>query len=150
MQRRPGLVVASQNLKRPLPLKLIVDDYFEDLKRLGTREEAAVDEEGGRPGHARLPAFASILENIAPEFSRLDATIEGLDIKTNVDGVLLEVIRRNRSLVLEDLVVILPELFLIVGTQGRLGRRLRPSVVAKRKVAINELDLAAVRISNLL
>jgi hypothetical protein len=56
----------------------------------------------------------------------------------------------KRALILEDPIVILPELPLIVGAQGRFGGRLGFRVVGEREVAIDESDLVAVGLLDLL
>jgi len=56
----------------------------------------------------------------------------------------------KRALILENPIVILPELPLVVGAQGGFGGRLRLGMVGKREIAIDEPDFVAVGLLNLL
>jgi hypothetical protein len=58
----------------------------------------------------------------------VQAAVEGLGVQLEVDGVAFQVGRLELALMGEDLVVVLPELALIVGALGGLGRDLRVAV----------------------
>jgi hypothetical protein len=111
-----------------LPGQFLVDDALESIERLGAGKESAVDEEGRCALHAYLLTFLVVALNVGPEFSGVVAGVERLGVQTDVGGVLLQIVVGQRSLVGEQLVVILPELALFVSALRRFGRRLRTIV----------------------
>jgi hypothetical protein len=80
----------------------------------------------------------------------IEALAEGAGVELKLRGDLPVGRRGKRALILEDPIVILPELPLIVGAQRRFGRRLGFGMVGKREVAIDETDLVPVGLLNLL
>ena len=117
---------------------------------MGSGEEPAVDEKGGGAGHADLSAFFRVLEHVGLELTRGGALLEGLDVERELGGVLTQILVGQRPLVGKELVVVFPELALVVGALGSLGRRLCAIVITEREVAKDEADLVAVGFANLL
>jgi hypothetical protein len=129
---------------------LVVDDRLESLKGLRAGKEPAVDEERGSPGHTQRLTFPIVPVDVRPELPGIDALSEGRGIEVEVRRDLA--VRRGGkvALVLEDPIVVLPELALLVGAERGLGRRLGFGVIGKRIVAIDESDLVAVGLLDLL
>jgi hypothetical protein len=128
----------------------VFDDCLERLERLRPGKEPAVDEERRGPGDTQRPTLPEVLLDRFTELPGSEALAECARVEQKVGGELTVRLRGKRSLVLEDEIVILPELSLFVGAKRGLGGRLGFGVVGKRIIAINEPNLVPVRLLNLL
>jgi hypothetical protein len=133
-----------------LSCEFFVDDCFEALKWLRAGEEPAVDEECGRARDTGLLAVGHVLGNVGLVSARGVALFELVDIKTDFGCILGEIFVRQRLLIGEQLVVVFPEFFLLVGAIGRLGGRACAVVHAEWELAESNADFVAVRGFNLL
>ena len=129
---------------------LVVDDRLESLEGLSPGQEPAVDEERRSPGHAQRLAFPKLPVDVLAELTGIDTLAEGRGVQVEVGRDLTIGSGGKAALVLEDPVVVFPELALLVGAERGLGRRLGFGVIGKRIVAIDEPDLVAVRLLDLL
>ncbi len=129
---------------------LVVDDRFEGLERLRPGKESPGDEERGRPGHAEGAAVLVVLLDRLAMRPGIEALGEGAGVELKLRGDLQVGRRGKRALILENPIVILPELPLVVRAKGGFGGRLGFGMVGKREVAIDEPDLVAVGLLNLL
>jgi len=80
----------------------------------------------------------------------IEALAEGARVELKLRGDLPVGRCGESALILEDPIVILPELPLIVGAQGRFGRGLGFGMVGKREIAIDEPDFVPVGLLYLL
>src|ERR1700692_1724381 len=94
---------------RRLRRQLRVDDFFELLERLCAREQVAVDEERRRTVHPDLVAVSSILIDLVGVGLLRDALVELRTVEADVLCDLLELVRTEPRLVLEQLGVVFPE-----------------------------------------
>ena len=67
--------------------------------------------------------------NRGPELARVDAFVELSGVEAQVGGNLFQALRAQGSLVLEQTIVIIPELSLFVGAKRRFGSRRRMPVI---------------------
>ncbi len=129
---------------------LLVDDGPERVERLRSGEEPAVDEERWSRVHTVLTTLLVVHLDGWPVLARVETLSERRGVEVEVRGELAVRGRGKRALVLEDPVVVLPELSLLVGAERGLRRRLGLGMVRKREVAVDETDFVAVGLLDLL
>ena len=131
-------------------LDLLVDDRLEGIEGAGAGDLAAVDEEVGGAARAELGADLHVLVDLGLEAAAVEVGLELLDVQPEVLGVGLEVLTGQGALVLEELVVHLPELALGAGGQGGLGGGHGVLVEGQRVVAEGDGHLVAIGVQDLL
>ncbi|HLE72136.1 MAG TPA: hypothetical protein VJH87_20830 [Vicinamibacteria bacterium] len=140
----------SPFLHQHLVTDFVVDDRPEGFERLRPGKEPAVDEERRRSRHTQRLTLLIVLLDRFLELPRIEALAEGAHVELKVGGDLTIGLGRKRALVLEDAIMILPELSLFVGAKPGLGGRLGFGVVGKREIAVDESDFFPVGLFNLL
>ena len=128
----------------PLIPQLLLDDRLERIERLRARQEPTVDEKGRSCVHTELVPSGVVVLNDLSELTGVEALVERGGIETQVGCELLQVRLRERSLVLENLVVVFPELSLLVSTQRSLGGRCCLRMIGERIVAIDQPNFVTV------
>ncbi len=91
-----------------------------------------------------------ILLDRLPVLPGVEALAEGARVELQLRGDLTVGRGGQRALVLENPVVVLPELSLLMGAQGGFCSRLGFGVVGKREIAIDEPDFIPVGFFDLL
>ena len=129
----------------PLVSELFLDDRPERLERLCARDEPSIHEEGRRGVDAELVAGGVIVLNRLRKLAGVETLVEGSGIEPQVGGKLLQVGIRKRALILENLVVVFPELALGVSAEGRFGGRRGLRVIGEREIAVDESNFVTVR-----
>jgi hypothetical protein len=127
-----------------------VDDHPERVEGLRAREEPAVDEECGGGVHANRTPLSGVRLDRRTELARVETLSERRGVEVEVRRELAVRGRRKSALVLEDPIVVLPELSLLVGAEGGLRGRLGLGMIRKRKVAVDDADFIAVGLLDLL
>lgn len=151
MGKNEGRVGRAPRARKDLSLpNLVFDDCLECLEWLRPGKEPAVDEERRRSGHTHGLTLPVVLLDRLPELPGIEALAECAGVELQVGGDLTVGPGGKRALVLEDPIVILPELSLFVSAKRGLRGRLSFGVVGKRVVAIDEPDFVPVGLLNLL
>lgn len=115
-----------------------------------SRQKPAIDEKRRGGVDSERAAGNVVSLDVFPELAGVEALVERARIETEIRGEAFQVGRGERALVLENRVVILPELALLVGAKRRLGRGRRLRVIRQREVTIDEANFVAVSLFNLL
>ena len=136
LQRRVGL------------LDLLVDHRLERLEGLRSRDEPAVDEERRRAVGADLVRSPRVALDRRGDLRRVLVLAPAGHVEADLLRPLLVLCVRQLLLVLEHQLVHLPELALLVGRQGRLGRGQRVGMERQGLVPPDELHLALVRVED--
>src|SRR3989442_10168586 len=142
--RARGAQQATTSTQSPASSELALDDPRELLEGLSSREQLAVDEEGGRARHAEANRLVHALLHCGGMGPARKAALEAREVQPDLLSVGPE-LGAGLGRVGEERVVILPELPLIVGAPRRLG--CVPSLgmeTVDRKVPVHELHLLAV------
>src|SRR3989442_14594191 len=143
--RARGEQQATTSTQSPASSELALDDPREGLEWLSSREQLAVDEEGGRVRHAETKRLVHALLHCGRMGPAREAALEARELQPHLLGIRLELIGTGLGRVGEKRVVILPELPLVVGAPRRLG--CVPSLgmeTVNRKVPVHELHFLAV------
>jgi len=130
--------------------RVAAGDALEGLERLSPRQESAIDEESRRCVYAKSTALLIVGPDRLAKLSRVEALVERLYVEPQIGRHLLQVVVSERPLILENLVVVLPELSLCVGAKSGFRGGLSLRMIGKGKIAINETNLVAVSAFNLL
>jgi hypothetical protein len=96
--------------------ELCVDDLTERIRVLRTAKGDAVDEEGGRAGHAGGFSGRDVLVNKFPEATFRDADTQSIDIQLELATDFVEARGGKSPSPRKDRVVEVPEASLFVGT----------------------------------
>ena len=129
---------------------LFVDHLLERLERLRAGERAAVDEERRRATRAELGGLILIGLDRRGVLRRVERFLDLGRVEPELARVLLQARAIERLLVLEQLVVRLPELALLVGGQRDLRRRGGVLVERQRVVLPRHADVLAVGLHDLI
>src|SRR5207247_3244691 len=122
-----------------VPLQLRVDNLGEGVHVAGAHHRDAVDEEGRGDGHAVLLAVVEVILHLVLELAALRAGLELVLVDPGDGAGGLDQLRLGElRLVGEHRVVHLPELPLVLGALGGLGRDVGVRVELQRVVAVNE------------
>src|SRR5262245_39814178 len=122
-----------------------VDHRVELLRGLRAREQHAVHDESRRAGDADRARGLEVRFDLVLEAPLLDAGPEALGVEPRLARVAQQVLLPERLVVLEQLVVIGPELPLLVRAGGSLGRSARVWMDAvERQMAVDQAHLARV------
>ena len=78
------------------------------------------------------------------ELAGIETLVERSGLEPQVGGKLLQVGISERALVLENLVMVFPELALGVSAEGRLGGRCGLRVIGEREIAVDESNFVTV------
>ena len=131
-------------------LELLVDDGLEGVERTRTAQLDTVDAEVGRAARADLLGERHVGVDLGLELVGVQGLLELGHVEAETLSVAVEVRARERLLVLEELVVHLPELALLAGGEGGLRRKGRVLVEGQRVVLEGDADLARVGVEDLL
>src|SRR2546426_9456742 len=143
--RARGEQQATTSTQSPTSSELALDGPREGLEWLSSREQLAVDEEGGRARHAETNRLVHALLHCGRMGPAREAALEARELQPHLLGIRPELLGTGLGRVGEKRVVILPELPLVVGAPRRLG--CVPSLgmeAVHRKVPVHELHFLAV------
>src|SRR4051794_22643591 len=129
---------------RPLLAQLLVDDLLEGLVRVGAADLASVDEAGGGAVDVEGGRLLHVGLDLRLELVGVEGSLELGHVEAELLGVLLQAGPVEGGLVLEQLVVHLPELALLGGGHGGHGGRLGVLVHVERHVLPDHPQLVAV------
>src|SRR5262249_39672640 len=107
---------------RRLHRELAVDDLLERRRRLGAHELPAVDEEGRRAGDAELGAYADVAAPLRLVLAAVETVPEDGGVEVEILGVLLQLRGGLARGLLEEEIVVFPELPLLRRAPRRLVR----------------------------
>ena len=132
-------------MRFPSVLDLFLDDLLESLEGLSSGKVPSVDEEGGGGADAdRLPVSVVFLDR-RPKLPRVDALVEGLGVETDLGGKRPIGLCGERTLRVEQAIVIGPELPLFVRAARGFGCGLRLGMIGERKIPIDQFDPIGLR-----
>src|SRR5262249_54058770 len=131
-------------------LEFLVNNAFEDLEWLRAADHAAVDEKRGRAVDASVRPGLQVRLNCRLELVSVDAGIELRRVESQLCSAAFEIGLAKLRRIAEQPVVIRPELSLLRGAGGRLGRRSRVGVVGQGVMTIDESDLVPVGLQHLI
>lgn len=133
-----------------LAREFLVDDRLERFERLSTGEETAVHEECGSARNAGLLTIGHVLLDIGLELAGGVASLELLDIQTELGCILVEIIISEGLLIGKHLVVKFPELALLVRAFRCLCGGSCAVMETKGEVPEDDANLIAIGFLNLL
>ena len=131
-------------LNNALIPKLFVDQGRKDFQWLSAGEDTTVDEEGGRGSDAELASVPELFLHGILNFLGLNALVEKLGVKPELVSELLISLGAHRALVLENLVVKLPEFPLSVSALGRFRCWGRLGMIGQWEIPVHQSNLVAV------
>src|SRR5690606_39083840 len=129
--------------------ELLVDNGLELRERDRAVEGDSVHEEGRGSGHAGRRTRGHVVADHLRVLARLEAGVERLRVELQLLRVALERVHPQRLLVVEELVVHLPELVLVMRTHRGLAGLLRVRVEVEREVAEDHAHLLGVGLHDL-
>jgi hypothetical protein len=124
--------------------QLFVDDLRERLKRLCAGEETPIDEESGGAGDPVARALFHVRGDGGLGLPRIETRVELLGVQGQCGCVADEGRFLQVAPAFEQLVVILPELALLVGTLRSLMSQRSVLVECERKVPKNDANVLAI------